>query len=147
MKIVAAIDNSQATRHVLDRAIRQARQSDATLHVIHVFHPPAVYYSMAGAYELDDAHIEKAETEAVWELATPILDDAPVDWIRKDARGYPPTCIIAYADEADADLIVIGNRGRGDFLSLALGSTSHGVIHDARCDVLVVKEPSKGPES
>lgn len=140
MNIVAAIDDSKATAHVLERAIGQARQSHATLHVIHVFHPPAVYYSMAGAYEIDDARMEEAEAEAVWGQATPVLDGAGVEWVRMDMRGYPAGSIVEYADEVDADLIVIGNRGRGDFVSLALGSTSHGVIHDARCDVLVVKE-------
>jgi universal stress protein A len=139
VNIVAAIDDSKATVHVLERAIRQARQSQDTLHVIHVFHPPAVYYSMADAYEIDDTRIEEAEADAVWELAAPMLHDAGVQWVRKDLRGYPPASIVNYADEAGADMILIGNRGRGDFLSLALGSTSHGVIHDARCDVLVVK--------
>lgn len=43
-----------------------------------------------------------------------------------------------YADENNADAIVIGSHGRHG-LGLLLGSTSSGVIHGCTCDVLVVR--------
>ncbi|HEX2153030.1 MAG TPA: universal stress protein [Acidimicrobiia bacterium] len=142
MSIVAAVDSSGATASVLARAIRQARQAGASLQVIHVYEPPTVTYSMAGIHELDDGRLAEAEAEAVWGGASPVLDDSGIDWVRHDARGYPPTAIADFAKEVDADLIVIGSRGKGAFLSLALGSTSHGVLHRAGCDVVVVRNHS-----
>lgn len=46
----------------------------------------------------------------------------------------------AYADR-DADLIVIGSRGRGAVKGLVLGSVSTGVLQRADRPVLVAKRP------
>jgi nucleotide-binding universal stress UspA family protein len=39
----------------------------------------------------------------------------------------------------NASVLVMGTRGRGEFASLILGSTSHRAIQLATCDVLIVK--------
>lgn len=139
MSIVAAVDSSPAASDVLSAAIAHAAPTQSTLHVIHVFQPPTAVYGMAGAYVFDENALAEAEQKAVWDLAEPLLDGAGVEWVRADLSGYPPAQITSYARDVEATLIVIGTRGRGEFRSLVLGSTSHGVIHDSPCDVLVVK--------
>lgn len=143
MPIVAAIDGSPTAKRVLERAIGQAKTRGTDLHVLHVFQPLTTVYWVEGAYVMEDETFAEAERKAVWGEATDILDESGVEWVRADLRGHPATEITRYADEVDADLVVVGTRGRGALTSLILGSTSRGVIHDAHRDVLVVQTPDE----
>jgi len=49
--------------------------------------------------------------------------------------------ILAVAADVDANVIVLGTRGRGGMKSLMLGSVSHAVLHHADRPVLVVPSP------
>lgn len=144
MTILAAVDGSPIAKAVLERAVEQARSKAVPLHVVHVFQPPTVVYGMAGAYIFEEQSLAEAEQKAIWDAVTPVLDASGVEWVRVDLTGYPPSAITEYAKDVDAELIVVGTRGRGEFRSLVLGSTSHGIIHDSPCDILIVKaeEPS-----
>lgn len=141
--IVAAIDASDAIPTVLNRAIEQARFHSCELHAVHVFQPLTSIYGVEGPYLIEEPSIRESEEEALWRLASPILDASGVKWLRVDLVGHPVREVADYASEHDAILVVVGTRGRGELTSLLLGSTSHGLIHDLSCDVLVVK--STGP--
>jgi nucleotide-binding universal stress UspA family protein len=54
------------------------------------------------------------------------------------AIGFPAEQLAELADEVDAELIVVGSRGRGAFKAALLGSVSTSLIGVARCPVLVV---------
>lgn len=62
--------------------------------------------------------------------------------IRADAIevvGDPADAIIGTARDLDADLIVVGTRGRNVAARVLLGSVSTTVVNQAPCDVLVVR--------
>jgi nucleotide-binding universal stress UspA family protein len=53
--------------------------------------------------------------------------------------GTPADQIIRAADELEADLIVIGGRGKGAIEAIVLGSVAYRVLHYAPCPVLVTR--------
>lgn len=141
MTIIAAVDASSAAHRVVERALEFAQTGD-DLHVIHVFQPPSTIYPVEGIYITDDEEFERVEYEMVWKEVESVIAEAPVPVEKVELRGYPASTIADYARESNASLIVVGTRGRGGFASLVLGSTSQALIHDAPCDVLVVKTRS-----
>ena len=60
--------------------------------------------------------------------------DVPLE--RHVKQGRPPQVILEAAE--DADLVVVGSRGRDGFAGLLLGSVSSQVIQHAHCPVTVV---------
>lgn len=66
-------------------------------------------------WHVDDAQIEVA------------LDATVADGLRRSATDH------------DAELLVIGSRGRGTVRAALLGSTSHSLVADAPCPVVVVQ--------
>lgn len=74
------------------------------------------------------------------DLATSLSrPDATVAW--HCGIGRPADAIAARARAMEADLIVVGTRGRGALASTILGSVSAGVLDRAPCPVLVARSP------
>ena len=81
--------------------------------------------------------LHKAAQAAVERVAEEFRGAVPqVDNI---VRGGPADQIIRAADELEADLIVIGGRGKGAVAAMQLGSVAYRVLHHARCPVLVTR--------
>lgn len=68
--------------------------------------------------------------------------DCTVTW--RNAVGRPAEMIAQRARAIEADLIVVGSRGRGPIAATVLGSVSSGVIDRAPCPVLVARRAKVG---
>ena len=136
MTVVAGVDNSPIARHVVARAVEQARAKDTDVHVVHVAYSPMIHADVP----VDWSEVTQAQRDYVWAQLESVIAGADVPVEKVDLDGYPPDRLVAYATEKEASMVVVGTRGHGEVASLILGSTSHRVIHLAPCDVLVVKE-------
>lgn len=90
-----------------------------------------------------DAALEKAALETAADgadraTAAGLVAQPRIAERHEDITGV----ILAVAGDVDADVIVLGTRGRSGVKSLMLGSVSHGVVHRADRPVLVVPSPS-----
>ncbi|MFO0625368.1 MAG: universal stress protein [Polyangiales bacterium] len=54
-------------------------------------------------------------------------------------QGVPAEAIVAQAQQAHADLVVVGTHGRKGLDRLILGSVAETVVRNAPCSVLTVK--------
>ena len=139
--IVLAVDASSGAEAAARRAVDLAGKLGTAIHAVHAVHIPSTVYAAMGAVPDASVEIARLEREAVWDRIGPILEG--VDWEQVDIEGYPPDAVADYAAANDAEMIVVGSRGRGAVASLVLGSTSHRLIHIAKTDLLVVKEAAE----
>jgi nucleotide-binding universal stress UspA family protein len=137
MVVVVGVD--EFGERIVQRAIEEARRRSAELHAVHVFHFPLAASAGFGGVPIDEGAIRDAQRKVVWEKMRPLLEASGVRHLLVDLEGYPPDTLVEYARNVEADLLVVGTRGRGDLASLILGSTSHRAIQLSPVDVLVVK--------
>ena len=135
MIVVAAVDGSKHTHAVVDAARRYA--GDGAIHLVYVWNGAFVYpYMGAAGVMLDIEAIRRDQLEDVWRT----VGDLPKNATATTLEGGPPAeMIVDYARNVDADLVVVGSRGRGALSTLFLGSVSHGIAHTSDTDVLIVK--------
>jgi nucleotide-binding universal stress UspA family protein len=88
----------------------------------------------------DEAAMQRDMTAMLDGFATPLrAGGAAVSVIVR--AGRPADVLIDVARELTADLLVVGNRGRGPARSALLGSVSAHLVDHAPCPVLVARGP------
>lgn len=139
--IVAAVDFSDISGEVFETARDMARLHHARLHVIHAVGDPfrSMYEIQATGLNLPD--LLRQWTEAAQERLASLVEQHPIEsglLTTAVLTGSPAHAIVKYAEEQQADLIVIGSHGRGAVSRLLLGSVAERVLHLAGRPVFVV---------
>ncbi len=135
-RILVGYDGSEAGEKAFDNALSLAKSHGAELYVLTVSRPPEI-----GDDVETEAVIENSREHHRKALA-PLRQKAMQGGIRAHfevAVGHPAEQIIFHADRHQADLIVVGDRGRSKFARLLLGSVSKTVVQYADRPVLVVR--------
>lgn len=143
--IVAAVDFSDNSLRALRRAADYASRDGATLHVLHVFSAPWHGVHYRSPTPLAQPHQQQQYRDSLQrrlqDFAAPALRAHP---------GLRPTLtvfdhdghrsgIVEYACGVNADLIVLGTRGRTNLRDVLLGSTAEKALRDTLCSVLAIK--------
>lgn len=147
--ILVPLDLSPAAVKVCDAACDLAKLIGARPILLHVVQPPPVF--MSEVYAFDAGQLTElgaaAEKNAVRKLRALTRHcakrDVRVTTVQRS--GVPVTAILAKARSLRARYIVMGSHGHGAMYDLLVGSTTHGVLKQAPCPVLIV--PPAAPRS
>ena len=136
--ILYATDFSKASLTTERKVAKMTNQFDAQLSVIHVVNYGSTVWMGGGGYfvlaELNEESIDnsqKALKACEERIAVDITHTHSI-------QGSPKQEIINYAEVIGADLIILGSHGHRHVSDL-LGTTATGVLHKAKCDVLVIQ--------
>lgn len=135
LPVVAAFDGSDDSLRALDWALDAARGRGAPLRVVHVRQ-----YAARMPAEAEIARLPEHEDDPVLARARAHLAGVP-DVAYLGPEGTPSALLPELG--ADAQLLVLGSRGRGGFARLLLGSTGIAAARDAACPVVVVPRPGR----
>jgi nucleotide-binding universal stress UspA family protein len=142
-RIVVGTDGSETARHAVREATELAKQTGATLDVVSAYEPvgqsrlreermeaPTDIEHMVNPHEDVDAMLRDAAAE---------IGSAGVTARTFARQGDPADAILDVAEEENADLIVVGNKGMTGAKRFLLGSVPNKVSHHAPCSVLIVR--------
>jgi len=151
-RIVAAVDFSETSKRALLQAIRIAQQDGAPLEIVNIF--PTARPEMAfvgnplGIWPVDWQTVFTS-----WQL----MRDSIVPSLRSFTKDFEPEMtqlqvryhaaeadshgdgLVTFAKDHDADLVVLGTRGKTNLRYMFMGSTAERVVRDTPCSILAVK--------
>lgn len=134
--ILIGIDLSAESKAVATRAAALAKAFSSKISIIHVIEPLSFAYG--GDLPLDFSNVQEEIQHQAKKQLVKISEELDIPTERQHlVLGRPEKEIRAHAESENVDLIIVGSHGRHGF-ALLLGSTSNGVLHGAKCDVLAV---------
>jgi nucleotide-binding universal stress UspA family protein len=136
--VVAGVDGSELSGAVIRVAQRLAERLELRLVLLHVAPPteaPGVSAAVAGQQRLHEEELRDAQK---------LLDDLALeaglgaDVRRRTEIGQAADAIVAACADENAELVVVGSRGRGGLRAALLGSVSASVASRVACPCVVV---------
>jgi nucleotide-binding universal stress UspA family protein len=140
-RIVCPVDFSGASLAALRHALRLAEESCAEITVMHVVEWLVEDEPGARPAGFDVPEFRRYLAHDARERLHQIVPDDARNWCRPREEvlgGRPWREILHVADERQADLVVMGVRGRNPVDLALFGSTTNHVVRGAHCPVLVV---------
>jgi len=143
--VVAVGDDDDArTASVARTAIDVAGPAGATVRLVHVFSEDR-YESVKRQLEFgpDDEVTPDAvaKRHATIREVGSLLAEAGVDYAWHGAVGETSEQVLAFAEEFDADMLIVGGRGRSAAGKAVFGSTAQKILSNAPCPVTYVRQP------
>ncbi|MYR07180.1 universal stress protein [Gordonia sp. SID5947] len=135
--VVVGVDGSPVSKSAIVLALQQAALLNTSVVAVHSY-PGFTSQMFYGEAEQLLRQLHEEATELIGEQLAGHRDDQPDVEVETVVAAQPAAqCILEAA--RDAQLVVLGSRGRGGFRGLLLGSTSRAVLHVAPCPVMIVR--------
>ena len=141
--IVVGTDGSDTATQAVREAVDLAKAVGAKLELVSAYEPVSNQRLQS---ERRDAPEDvqwsinpKEDVEATLTEAALIAQEAGVTVEKFARRGDPADAILDVAEESEADLIIVGNKGMTGAKRFLLGSVPNKVSHHAPCSVMIIR--------
>ena len=135
-KIVVGVDGSPSSKGALRWAVRQAQLTASVVEAVTAWEypellgpPPAEFNPEERARRVLDSVIEET-----------VGATSPVEVRRVVIERHPAPALLEASK--DASLLVVGNRGHREFVSVMIGSVSLHCVAHADCPVVILRGPA-----
>ena len=141
--VVVGVDGSESARTAVAAALREADRRDRPVVAVMAYDAPDLWMMEIGGQSLDRRELQR-QVEVV---ARSVVDDV-IRGVREEGVEIPEVRVLAGPGSPaevlcrvaqEAELLVVGHRGRGGLASRLIGSVGLGVVVHAACPVLVVR--------
>ena len=139
-RILLATDGSEDARLAGRAAADLAARTRADLHVAHAWRHHITGLGYPSVAWTDYSYLDEREARRVLASEVDAIEASGVTVAEPHLlQGPPIDAILDLCDELRPGLLVLGSRGLGLIGRILLGSVSEGIIHHARCPVLVIR--------
>jgi len=144
-RIAACVDFSDSSPLVLEQAIRCAQQDGATIDVLHAFKPPwnVVHYmsptpEVSADFQKQYRDQLRAQMKELMQPFESEITELTVEYNLHEAMDVK-WGVSEYLKSSEANLAIIGTRGRTWLMKMLIGTTAEAVVRDSPCSVLALK--------
>jgi nucleotide-binding universal stress UspA family protein len=141
--IVVGTDGSETAGEAVRQATELAKAMDAQLHLVSAYEPVSTQRLREERQEvpkdLEWMVNPREDVEATLDEAVKPIEEADVKVETYSREGDAADAILDVAEEKNADLIVVGNRGMTGAKRFLLGSVPNKVSHHAPCSVMIIR--------
>jgi nucleotide-binding universal stress UspA family protein len=141
--IVVGTDGSDTATQAVVQAVELASAVGASLKLVSAYEPvPAQRLAEERRQTPEDlqwAINPREDVDATLDAAAKIASAAGVDAEVYPRQGDPADAILDVAEEQEADLIIVGNKGMTGAKRFLLGSVPNKISHHAPCSVMIIR--------
>jgi nucleotide-binding universal stress UspA family protein len=142
-RIVVGTDGSETANEAVRQAVALAKATGASVQIVSAFEPVTRERVRSEQGELpgDVAHSAgpREDVNLTLDTAAGAAKQEGVDVQTHAREGDPADALLDVAEETNADLIVVGNKGMTGAKRFLLGSVPNKVSHHAPCGVYIVR--------
>jgi nucleotide-binding universal stress UspA family protein len=141
--IVVGTDGSETAGEAVRQATDLAKAVGARIHLVSAFEPVGNQRLREEQTQVPDDMQwmvnQREDVDATLRAAAEQLVESGVDAETYARQGDPADAILDVAEEQNADLIIVGNKGMTGAKRFLLGSVPNKVSHHAPCSVLIIR--------
>jgi nucleotide-binding universal stress UspA family protein len=142
-RIVVGTDGSETATEAVRTAVELAKISGAKLEIVSAYEPipQSRLREESEGISGDVSHSinPREDVQLVLGNAAAVAKKENVEVVTHPREGDPADAILDVAEENDADLVLVGNKGMTGARRFLLGSVPNKISHHAPCDVWIVK--------